>query len=89
MVLGKNIIFVFHLPHRLAQIVAQVALPKKSAFISQLQSYWLLKRQSRNGVPILRRLQANTGTGINRNQREEQVCVLVHSTRKFKFQCFY
>lgn len=64
---------------RLAKIVSTVALAKKSQFIQQLQSYWMLKRQSRNGVPLLRRLQMNTGTGINRNQREQ--VRLLHSTQ--------
>nr|XP_047122715.1 bromodomain-containing protein 1 isoform X2 [Hydra vulgaris] len=65
-----------HIPfvpaHRLGKIVSKVIIAKKSLFIQQLQSYWMLKRQSRNGVPLLRRLQANTGTGINKNQRDEQ-----------------
>ncbi|XP_066911378.1 peregrin-like isoform X2 [Clytia hemisphaerica] len=64
-----------HIPfvpaHRLTKIVSKVAIAKKSQFIQQLQSYWMLKRQSRNGVPLLRRLQVNTGSGINRNQREQ------------------
>lgn len=43
---------------RLSKIVSRVAIQKKSQFIESLQSYWMLKRQSRNGVPLLRRLQA-------------------------------
>ena len=58
---------------RLSKIVVKVAIAKKSQFIQQLQSYWMLKRQSRNGVPLLRRLQVNTGSGTSRNQREELV----------------
>uniref|UniRef100_A0A3B4T6F0 Bromodomain and PHD finger containing 1 n=1 Tax=Seriola dumerili TaxID=41447 RepID=A0A3B4T6F0_SERDU len=32
---------------------------KKSQFMQRLHSYWTLKRQSRNGVPLLRRLQTH------------------------------
>lgn len=34
-------------------------MARKAQFIQSLQSYWMLKRQSRNGVPLLRRLQAS------------------------------
>ena len=67
---------VVHIPfvpaHRLNKIVAQVAIQKKMVFIQQLQSYWMLKRQSRNGVPLLRRLQSSTGSGINKNHKDLQ-----------------
>ena len=56
----------FLLFFRLSKIVNRVAIQKKSQFIQCLQSYWMLKRQSRNGVPLLRRLQAthqNRATG--------------------------
>ena len=48
----------------------RVAIAKKAHFIQRLQGYWMLKRQSRNGVPLLRRLQANTN-GTTRGQNEE------------------
>lgn len=34
-------------------------LPKKSQLIQRLIAYWTLKRQFRNGVPLLRRLQSS------------------------------
>lgn len=34
-------------------------MARKAQFIQSLQSYWMLKRQSRNGVPLIRRLQAS------------------------------
>lgn len=34
-------------------------LPKKSQLIQRLIAYWTLKRQYRNGVPLLRRLQSS------------------------------
>ena len=33
-------------------------LPKRSQLIQRLIAYWTLKRQYRNGVPLLRRLQS-------------------------------
>lgn len=44
---------------RLSSISSSINIQKKGQFLSRLQSYWTLKRQSRNGVPLLRRLQSN------------------------------
>ena len=43
---------------RLGKIASQVTISKKLDFVMRLQAYWMLKRQSRSGVPLLRRLQA-------------------------------
>lgn len=40
-------------------ILNQVAVQRKRQFVERLLSYWVLKRQSRNNVPLIRRLQAN------------------------------
>ncbi|XP_008280391.1 bromodomain-containing protein 1-like isoform X2 [Stegastes partitus] len=40
-------------------ILNQVAVQKKRLFVERVLSYWVLKRQSRNNVPLIRRLQAN------------------------------
>ncbi|CAD6231487.1 GSCOCG00001434001-RA-CDS [Cotesia congregata] len=47
-------------PERIREI-ANLAegLPKKSQLIQRLLAYWTLKRQHRNGVPLLRRLQSS------------------------------
>ncbi|XP_022298167.2 peregrin-like isoform X2 [Crassostrea virginica] len=52
---------------RLSKIANLISLPKKQPFLTKLLSYWTLKRQSRNGVPLLRRLQSNHMT---RNKHE-------------------
>lgn len=44
-------------PDRLTKIAAKITFPKRNQFIQRLLGYWTLKRQSRNGVPLLRRLQ--------------------------------
>ncbi|XP_067345623.1 bromodomain-containing protein 1 isoform X3 [Channa argus] len=44
--------------HRLQTILNQVSVQKKKAFVELVLNYWTLKRQSRNGLPLIRRLQA-------------------------------
>nr|XP_039262766.1 peregrin-like [Styela clava] len=44
---------------KMASISKIVTLQKRGSFMQRLLSYWTLKRQSRNGVPLLRRLQSN------------------------------
>ncbi|XP_044260104.1 peregrin isoform X2 [Tribolium madens] len=48
-------------PDRIQEIGALVTITKKSQFIQRLIAYWTLKRQFRNGVPLLRRLQSAQG----------------------------
>lgn len=56
---------------RLAKIGALTSLARKQAFLERLLGYWTLKRQSRNGVPLLRRLQmAHPGGGGRRGGGE-------------------
>ncbi|XP_078139032.1 bromodomain-containing protein 1-like isoform X2 [Centroberyx gerrardi] len=40
-------------------ILNQVAVQRKRLFVERVLSYWVLKRQSRNNVPLIRRLQSN------------------------------
>uniref|UniRef100_A0A9J8D0W6 Bromodomain and PHD finger containing, 1 n=1 Tax=Cyprinus carpio carpio TaxID=630221 RepID=A0A9J8D0W6_CYPCA len=46
-------------PHKLSKITSNLTVQRKSQFMQRLHSYWTLKRQSRNGVPLLRRLQTH------------------------------
>ncbi|CAG5136178.1 unnamed protein product [Candidula unifasciata] len=44
---------------RVSKIASLINIPKKDEFMRALMSYWTLKRQSRFGVPLLRRLQSS------------------------------
>lgn len=56
-------------PERVNEISSLVTIQKKSQFIQKLIAYWTLKRQYRNGVPLLRRLQSQgqNHNGLSRN----------------------
>ncbi|XP_056595390.1 bromodomain-containing protein 1b isoform X4 [Triplophysa dalaica] len=49
-------------PKSFNTILNQVSVQKKKVFVERVLSYWMLKRQSRNGVPLIRRLQTTTQT---------------------------
>uniref|UniRef100_A0A3P9JX70 Bromodomain containing 1 n=1 Tax=Oryzias latipes TaxID=8090 RepID=A0A3P9JX70_ORYLA len=58
-------------PHRLQTILNQVSIQKKKAFVELVLNYWTLKRQSRNGMPLIRRLQTSLQSQKNRQNEEE------------------
>ncbi|XP_051509414.1 bromodomain and PHD finger-containing protein 3 [Myxocyprinus asiaticus] len=45
--------------HRLSKISKDVLIQRKNQFMQRLHNFWLLKRQSRNGVPLIRRLHSH------------------------------
>ncbi|XP_050601781.1 bromodomain-containing protein 1 isoform X8 [Macaca thibetana thibetana] len=55
---------------RLNRIANQVAIQRKKQFVERAHSYWLLKRLSRNGAPLLRRLQSSLQSQRSSQQRE-------------------
>ncbi|XP_063811017.1 bromodomain and PHD finger-containing protein 3 isoform X2 [Pseudophryne corroboree] len=56
---------------RLIKISSGVCLQKKTQFMQHLHSYWLLKRQSRNGVPLIRRLHSHLQSQKCGKQKEK------------------
>ncbi|XP_055962972.1 bromodomain-containing protein 1 isoform X1 [Sorex fumeus] len=58
-------------PQRLNRIANQVAVQRKKQFVERAHSYWLLKRLSRNGAPLLRRLQSSLQSQRSTQQRED------------------
>ncbi|XP_069833056.1 bromodomain-containing protein 1 isoform X2 [Dendropsophus ebraccatus] len=58
-------------PQRINKIINQVSIQRKKQFVERVQSYWLLKRLSRNGIPLLRRLQSSLQSQRNIQQRED------------------
>ncbi|KAJ8373967.1 hypothetical protein SKAU_G00045470 [Synaphobranchus kaupii] len=59
-------------PQRLNTILGQVSVQKKKVFIERVMNYWILKRQSRNGAPLLRRLQSNLQPQKNAQPKETE-----------------
>ncbi|XP_041084033.1 bromodomain and PHD finger-containing protein 3-like [Polyodon spathula] len=56
--------------HRLNKICTGVSVQRKNQFMQRLHNYWLLKRQSRNGVPLIRRLHSHLQSQRNTEQAE-------------------
>ncbi|KAF2988045.1 hypothetical protein EK904_005420, partial [Melospiza melodia maxima] len=56
----------------LSKITNRLTIQRKSQFMQRLHSYWTLKRQSRNGVPLLRRLQTHLQSQRNCDQRDTE-----------------
>lgn len=54
---------------KIQEIAELVNIQKKSQFLQRLIAYWTLKRQYRNGVPLLRRLQSQGQTHGSLNNR--------------------
>uniref|UniRef100_A0A3B4T5X9 Bromodomain and PHD finger containing 3 n=1 Tax=Seriola dumerili TaxID=41447 RepID=A0A3B4T5X9_SERDU len=62
--------------HRLNKICTGAEVQRKNQFMQRLHNYWLLKRQSRNGMPLIRRLHSHLQAHRTAEQREpdEKLC---------------
>ena len=47
---------------KVQEIASLINVQRKNQFFQRLMAYWTLKRQTRNGVPLIRRLQVNMGS---------------------------
>nr|CAD7594410.1 unnamed protein product [Timema genevievae] len=63
----------YHCTLAIQEIASLVNIPKKSQFIQRLIAYWTLKRQFRNGVPLLRRLQSSHLSRRDESQPQQEV----------------
>uniref|UniRef100_H3DBB9 Bromodomain and PHD finger containing 3 n=1 Tax=Tetraodon nigroviridis TaxID=99883 RepID=H3DBB9_TETNG len=61
---------------RLNKICTGVEVQRKNQFMQRLHNYWLLKRQSRNGMPLIRRLHSHLQAQKTAEQKEpdEKLC---------------
>uniref|UniRef100_G1MQA7 Bromodomain and PHD finger containing 3 n=2 Tax=Meleagris gallopavo TaxID=9103 RepID=G1MQA7_MELGA len=57
--------------YRLNKICRGISLQRKNQFMQRLHNYWLLKRQARNGVPLIRRLHSHLQSQRNAEQKEQ------------------
>ncbi|XP_065505523.1 bromodomain and PHD finger-containing protein 3 isoform X2 [Caloenas nicobarica] len=57
--------------YRLNKICSGLSLQRKNQFMLRLHNYWLLKRQARNGVPLIRRLHSHLQSQRNVEQKEQ------------------
>ncbi|NXF10826.1 BRPF3 protein, partial [Smithornis capensis] len=57
--------------YRLNKICSGLSFQRKNQFMQRLHNYWLLKRQARNGVPLIRRLHSHLQCQRNTEQKEQ------------------
>eukprot|EP00095_Tigriopus_kingsejongensis_P006497 snap_masked-scaffold676_size113663-processed-gene-0.23 protein:Tk06497 transcript:snap_masked-scaffold676_size113663-processed-gene-0.23-mRNA-1 annotation:"PREDICTED: peregrin-like" len=57
---------------KVQEIAALISVPKKNQFFQRLMAYWTLKRQTRNGVPLIRRLQFAKATRADKKPETPQ-----------------
>lgn len=72
---------------RLSKITSNLTVPRKSQFMQRLHSYWTLKRQSRNGVPLLRRLQTHLQSQRHTDPIPPQPSSQLPAVTRIKFLC--
>lgn len=72
-------------PERIQEIAALITVPKKAYFIQRLIAYWTLKRQFRNGVPLLRRLQTSHLARRDEPKNVEQTTDIAELYRQLKY----
>lgn len=80
---------------RVTEISNLLSVPKKSQFVQRLIAYWTLKRQFRNGVPLLRRLQTSQTSNVSRREEtsasngDEDDLVSINDNYLFPVKLFF
>ncbi|NWI94770.1 BRPF3 protein, partial [Pitta sordida] len=57
--------------YRLNKICNGLSLQRKNQFMRRLHNYWLLKRQARNGMPLIRRLHSHLQSQRSTEQKKQ------------------
>ncbi|XP_069485346.1 bromodomain-containing protein 1 [Ambystoma mexicanum] len=70
-------------PESLNKIINEISVQRKKQFVERIHSYWLLKRLSRNGVPLLRRLQSTLQSQRFLQQRENEETRILKKKLKY------
>lgn len=63
--------------NRMLEIAQDLTIEDRQEFVTRLKSYWTLKRRSRNGVPLLRRLQTS-----HMSRHKDQVSHMYNNIRR-------
>uniref|UniRef100_A0A3Q2WC42 Bromodomain and PHD finger containing, 3a n=1 Tax=Haplochromis burtoni TaxID=8153 RepID=A0A3Q2WC42_HAPBU len=66
--------------HRLNKICTGAEVQRKNQFMQRLHNYWLLKRQSRNGMPLIRRLHSHLQAHRTAEQVRRDVIKCTYNT---------
>lgn len=68
---------------RVSKISELISFPRRNDFLKALHAYWYLKRESRNGAPLLRRLQhSNSAMSFNHNKSRREKTKFKNQTLK-------
>uniref|UniRef100_A0A4W5NJL7 Bromodomain containing 1 n=1 Tax=Hucho hucho TaxID=62062 RepID=A0A4W5NJL7_9TELE len=70
-------------PQRLNTILNRVSMQKKKPFVELALNYWTLKRQARNGVPLIRRLQSSQQSYQKTHASEEESRALKEQVKEW------